>query len=263
MSRQSAVTSVMAKAVIKASKTLLRDFGEIGNLQISLKSPKNFVTSADVNSNNIITDILSKARPDYGIISEENEASNADFNKCEYKWVIDPLDGTLNFMHGLPLWSIAIALYKGSEVIAAVTYLPVLNELFWADKGCGFFLNEKRLYVSKRSKLSDALISCKDIYDENIVKMYSNLAGLRKTGSTTINFAYVAAGRYDAYLCKAPLNVWDAAPGILFIGEAGGCIVDENGTFTRDFNHIALATNIELKNKLIPEQNSKVLALKK
>ena len=154
---QSSIITVMTKAVVKASKGLLRDFNELENLQVSVKRNETFVTSADLRADKLLRKELSFARPSYSMITEESgEVVGED---PTYKWVIDPLDGTFNYMHGFPHWAISVALKKNEEVVAAVTYDPVKNEMFWAEKGCGAYLNDRKIRVSNRNRLGDLLVS--------------------------------------------------------------------------------------------------------
>jgi myo-inositol-1(or 4)-monophosphatase len=249
---QSSILAIMAKAVVKASKLLLRDFNELENLQVSVKNNKDFVTNADLKSDQILKDELSRARPTYSIISEETpEITGTD---SDYRWIIDPLDGTINYMHGFPHWAISIALEKNDEIVAAVTYDPVKNEMFWAEKGSGAYLNDKKIRVSGKNVLSNLLISVDVLLDDRTSKSCLLFSNTRKTGSTTLNMAYLAAGRIDVVFSSPKPNKWDMAAGMLLIQEAGGVLATKNGHFTADYRQIAVTTNIKLLSLLEKQQ---------
>lgn len=231
----SALINVMAKAAFKASKGLLRDFGEIEHLQVSRKGVGNFVTIADKKSENILIDELSKARPDFNFITEEtgliDQGQGSDFT-----WIIDPLDGTSNFIHGNPHFCIVIALKRQNEVIAGVIYDPVRDELFSAEKGYGAFLNKRRLRVGSRSKTDEAIVGAgyaqidgpaheKINHHFQVINRLGS--SLRCTGSAALDMAYVASGRLDL-CCFWHLNIWDIAAGSIIITEAGGYVEDIN-----------------------------------
>lgn len=246
---QSSIMTVMTKAAVKASKGLLRDFLELENLQVSVKNNKTFVTSADLKANKVLIEELMHARPNYSLLSEESkEIIGSD---PEYRWIIDPLDGTSNYMHGFPHWAISIALEKNKEIIAAVTYDPVKNELFWAEKGCGAFVNDKKIRVSGKKSLVDLLISCGHMDDSStkLISTYQN--SIRRTGSMTLDMAYVAAGRIDLmFSAYRKNNVWDVAAGMLLIKEAGGVIASKDGSITNEYNEVSIMTNIDVLSSL-------------
>ncbi len=237
---QSSIITVMTKAAVKASKGLLRDFNELENLQVSVKTNETFVTSADLRADKFLRKELSFARPSYSMVTEESgEIVGED---PSYRWVIDPLDGTFNYMHGLPHWAISIALKKNKEVIAAVTYDPVKNEMFWTEKGCGAYLNDRKIRVSNRNRLSDLLVSL-----GNLPKFTKSLTqSVRKSGSMTLDMAYLAAGRIDVLYSVPNSNEWDIAAGMLLIKEAGGVLLDKNGHPTSSEEDLAVMTNIGL-----------------
>lgn len=237
---QSSVVTVMTKAVVKASKGLLRDFSELENLQVSVKSNKTFVTSADFRADKLLKQDLLHARPTYSLLTEESGTIAGD--DPEYKWVVDPLDGTVNYMHGNPHWAISVALKKKEEVVAAVTYDPVKNEMFWAEKGCGAYLNDRKIRVSQKSKLDDVLISCGSSFAISGVLAQS----VRRSGSMTLDMAYLAAGRTDILYTSQNSNEWDVSAGMLLIREAGGVLMDKDGEPTNDFKKLAMMTNINL-----------------
>ena len=211
----SANLNVMIKAAEKASRALIRDFGEIEKLQVSIKGPTDFVSNADLKAEKIIIEELKKARPYYSIISEEDGSEN---NKDkEHTWIIDPIDGTTNFLHGVPHFAISIALKYGNEIISGLIYDPIKDEMFYAEKDSGAFFNNQRIRVSKKKELNSCLFAT-----GGVAKNEVDLP-LRKSGSAALDIAYVAAGRYDGYF-QNDLNLWDIAAGIILVKEAGGMI---------------------------------------
>ena len=254
----SANINVMVKACSKASKVLIRDFGEIEKLQVSLKGPGDFVTASDKKVEKILVEELQKARPDYSILSEEIGKIN---NKNqEFRWIIDPIDGTVNFMHGIPHFAISIGLEREGEIISGVIFDPIKNELFFAEKGNGSFLNNQRMRVSSRKKLKDSILFTsgpkfntedKDKSFEKYIKISSEVfTPIRNFGSAALDMAYVAAGRCDAFWSKN-LNYWDIAAGIVLIKEAGGFVTDLNGNNNYLENRTILATNSEINKTMI------------
>ena len=211
----SANLNVMIKAAEKASRALIRDFGEIEKLQVSIKGPTDFVSNADLKAEKIIIEELKKARPYYSIISEEDGSEN---NKDkDHTWIIDPIDGTTNFLHGVPHFAISIALKYGNEIISGLIYDPIKDEMFYAEKDSGAFFNNQRIRVSKKKELNSCLFAT-----GGVAKNEVDLP-LRKSGSAALDIAYVAAGRYDGYF-QNDLNLWDIAAGIIILKEAGGMI---------------------------------------
>ena len=211
----SANLNVMIKAAEKASRALIRDFGEIEKLQVSIKGPTDFVSNADLKAEKIIIEELKKARPYYSIISEED---GSEINKDkEHTWIIDPIDGTTNFLHGVPHFAISIALKHGNEIISGLIYDPIKDEMFYAEKDSGAFFNNQRIRVSKKKELNSCLFAT-----GGVAKNEVDLP-LRKSGSAALDIAYVAAGRYDGYF-QNDLNLWDIAAGIILVKEAGGMI---------------------------------------
>ena len=206
--------NIMIKASEKASKILIRDFGELEKLQVSKKGPADFVTNSDLKTEKIIIDELKKAKPNYSILSEENGYKE---NKDNKTWIIDPIDGTVNFLHGVPHFAISIALKDKNEIISGVIFDPIKDELFFAEKNIGAFLNKQRLRVSKKNTLSECLF----VTGGKLMNDYD--FSYRKSGSAALDLAYVAAGRYDGYFQKN-LNIWDIAAGIIILNEAGGLI---------------------------------------
>jgi len=215
MNSISANLNVMIKASEKASKALIRDFGEIEKLQVSVKGPADFVSNADTKAEKIIIEELKKAKPNYSILSEED---GSETNKdIENVWIIDPIDGTTNFLHGVPHFAISIALKCKNEIISGIIYDPIKDEMFFAEKDNGAFFNNKRIRVSKKKEINTCLFGTGGKY-----KLDINLP-TRKSGSAALDMAYVAAGRYDGYY-QNNLNLWDIAAGIIIVKEAGGIV---------------------------------------
>ena len=236
MPRKTALINVMVRAAHRAARGLVRDFGEVEQLQVSRKGPGDFVSVADLKAEGTIKEILQKARPNFGFLMEESGASTG--SDTSNRWIVDPLDGTMNFLHGIPHFATSIALERDGEVIAGVTYHPIADELFWADKGIGAYLNDRRIRVSAREKMADALIGTGiphghgDDYDRylgEIRMMMPKVASLRRFASATLDLAYVAAGRLDGFWERG-LGAWDVAAGMILIREAGGFVTDVDGT---------------------------------
>ncbi len=232
--------NIMIKASEKASKILIRDFGEIEKLQVSKKSPSDFVTNSDLKAERIIIEELEKARPNFSFISEENGIKKKkDTNNI---WIIDPIDGTINFLHGIPHFAISIALKSNNEIVSGLIYDPIKDEMFYAEKNNGTFLNNQRVRVSKKNNFEDCLFAIGGKL--NIEPNFIN----RRSGSAALDLAYVAAGRYDGYFQKN-LNLWDIAAGIILVQEAGGIIEDLNLDNLKNVNVIASNPNISGKFK--------------
>ena len=256
MKLSSANINVMVKACRKASKTLIRDFGEIEKLQVSLKGPGDFVTISDKKVEKIIIDELQKARPNYSILSEEIGQINNDES---FKWIIDPIDGTANFLHGIPHFAISIGLEHDKEIICGIIYDPIKDEMFTAEKGNGSYLNNQRMRVSSRSKLKDCIIFTggpkHDATNRELVlNEYNNFSSkvfipIRKLGSASHDMAYVAAGRCDGFW-QRNLNYWDIAAGIILIKEAGGFVTDFYGENGYIKNKTILATNSKIDKEM-------------
>ena len=211
----SANLNIMIKAAEKASRALIRDFGEIEKLQVSIKGPSDFVSNADLKAEKIIIEELKKARPYYSIISEE-DGSEANKDK-DHTWIIDPIDGTTNFLHGIPHFAISIALKTDEEIVSGLIYDPIKDEMFYAEKESGAFFNNQRIRVSKKRELNSCLFATGGTTKNEID------LPLRKSGSAALDIAYVAAGRYDGYF-QNNLNLWDIAACIIMVKEAGGMI---------------------------------------
>ena len=219
MNSISANLNIMIKASEKASKILIRDFGEIEKLQISVKGPSDFVSSADTKAEKIIISELTKAKKNYSILSEEDGSKiNADSQNV---WIVDPIDGTTNFLHGVPHFAISIALKSDNEIVSGVIYDPIKDEMFYAEKNNGAFFNNKRIKVSKKKNIQSCLFGTggKEKIETDLIT--------RKSGSAALDMAYVAAGRYDGYF-QNNLNLWDIAAGIIIVKEAGGMINEVN-----------------------------------
>ena len=238
MNSISANLNIMIKASEKASKVLIRDFGELEKLQVSKKGPHDFVTNSDIKTEKIIIDELNKGRPNYSIISEEN---GIEKNKdTKNTWVIDPIDGTINFLHGLPHFAISIALKNNDEIISGLIFDPIKNEMFYAEKNNGAYFNNHRIRVSKKNDIDECLFATGNKITEKI-----DLT-IRKTGSAALDMAYVAAGRFDGFF-QNNLNLWDIAAGIILVKEAGGIMNDINLSEYKNLNVIASSSNIEAK----------------
>ena len=247
----------MVKACRKASKTLIRDFGEIENLQVSIKGPGDFVTASDKKVEKTLIEELQKARPNYSILSEEvGEISNDK----SFKWIIDPIDGTSNFLHGIPHFAISVGLEHNDEIICGIIYDPIKDEMFAAEKGNGSYLNNQRIRVSSRSKLKDCMLFTggprKNHKDgELALKEYYNfstkvLTPIRKLGSASLDMAYVAAGRCDGFW-QRNLNYWDIAAGIILVKESGGFVTDFYGENKYLENKTILVTNSKINKEMI------------
>ena len=230
--------NIMIKASQKASKALIRDFGEIEKLQVSVKGPSNFVSNADTKAEKIIIEELMKAKKNYSIISEEDGSKiNSD---SENVWIIDPIDGTSNFLHGIPHFAISIALKSNNEIISGLIYDPIKDEMFYAEKNSGAFFNNQRIKVSKKKEIESCLFATGG--KEKIISDFIT----RKTGSAALDMAYVAAGRYDGYF-QNNLNLWDVAAGIIIVKEAGGIVNEINLSNHNNIKIIASSSRINEK----------------
>ncbi len=234
MSR-SALMTVMIRAAEKAARGLKRDFGEVEHLQVSRKGPGDFVSVADKKAEDTIKEELAKARPDYAWLGEETGTSGSV--EAEYRWIVDPLDGTTNFLHGIPHWAISIACASKTDIIAGVIYDPIKDEMFFAEKGSGAFMNSRRLRVSARRDAQDALagigmnhddLASNKIWQNRVTDLGSKVASIRHNGSAALDLAYVAAGRFDFY-CQPTLKLWDMAAGLVIVSEASGMVTRLNG----------------------------------
>jgi myo-inositol-1(or 4)-monophosphatase len=232
---RSALLNVMIKAAYKAGRMLKRDFGEVEHLQVSLKGPANFVTVADHRAEETLREELERARPGYSFLGEEGGAREG--SDKTHRWIVDPLDGTMNFLHGIPHFAISIACEREGAIVAGVIYNPVADELFTAERGKGAFLNDKRLRVAARKRLADAVVACAFPHpsrgDTELARreheaVQAKVTGLRRFGAAALDLAWVAAGRLDAYWERS-LSPWDMAAGIALVREAGGFVSDPDG----------------------------------
>jgi myo-inositol-1(or 4)-monophosphatase len=225
----------MSDAARKAARGLNRDFGEIGELQVAKKAPADFVSAADLKAEQVLFEALAKARPGYGFHGEERGLVQG--TDKTHTWIVDPLDGTTNFLHAIPHFAINIALERDGVIVAAVTYNPATNELFWAEKGKGCFLNDRRLRVAARQRLDEAVLATgipflghgqHGRFLKELHQVSQRVAGVRRFGSAALDLAWVAAGRYDGYW-ERDLKPWDIAAGLLLVTEAGGKVTDADG----------------------------------
>tara|TARA_B100001057_G_scaffold292036_1_gene292099 strand:+ start:601 stop:1344 length:744 start_codon:yes stop_codon:yes gene_type:complete len=239
MNSISADLNIMIKACEKASKILIRDFGEIEKLQVKKKGPTDFVTNADLKSEKIIIEELEKAKPNFSILSEEKGfKKNKDTKNI---WIIDPIDGTTNFLHGIPHFAISVGLLSNDEIKSGLIFDPIKDEMFYAEKNNGAFFNNERIRVSKKNELSDCLFATGG-------KKYNSINEIstRKSGCAALDLAYVASGRYDGY-CQSSLNLWDIAAGLIIVQEAGGVINNINLNNHKNLDVIASSPNINDK----------------
>ena len=232
---RSPLITVMTEAVMKAARSLKRDFGEVENLQVSRKGPGNFVSAADHRAEEILRTALEKARPGYGFVLEEGGVIEGP--DATHRWHVDPLDGTTNFLHGIPHFCISVGLEREGQIVAGIIYDPVKDELFLAERGKGAYLNNRRLRVASRREMADSVVYCglphlgRPAHPRFLHEMAAVMAvsgGLRRMGSAALDMAYVAAGRADLYW-ERDLQTWDIAAGIIMVREAGGYISDCDG----------------------------------
>tara|TARA_Y100000816_G_C26079250_1_gene568570 strand:+ start:114 stop:899 length:786 start_codon:yes stop_codon:yes gene_type:complete len=260
MRLESPQINLIIKACLKASRSLIRDFGEIENLQVSKKGPGDFVTSADKRTEKILIEELLKAHPEFGIITEEQGIINKSNTKN--RWVIDPIDGTMNFMNGIPQFAISVGYEEENELKCGVIFNPIMNEMFCAEKGNGAYLNNSRIRVSNKKKLKDSLIvtggpkaasKIKEKIFSEYINVSKNVSNVRKFGSAALDLAYVACGRFDGYW-QRELNYWDIAAGVIILKEAGGFV-----EFFEDNNSNPLKRNILATNSIIHEELKELL----
>jgi myo-inositol-1(or 4)-monophosphatase len=232
---QSALLNVMTAAARKAGRSLKRDFGEVEKLQVSLKGPANFVSAADRRAEEILYAELAKVRPGYGFLGEEGGIREG--TDKSHTWIVDPLDGTTNFLHGIPHFCISIALAREGTVVAGLIYNPANDEFFTAERGKGAFFNDRRIRVAARKRLSEAVVCCGlphlgrgdlALFRREFSVVQEKVAGLRRFGSAALDLAYIAAGRFDAYW-ERNLSPWDFAAGVVIVREAGGFVTDLDG----------------------------------
>tara|TARA_A100001011_G_scaffold343352_1_gene377598 strand:+ start:887 stop:1687 length:801 start_codon:yes stop_codon:yes gene_type:complete len=248
--------NIMTRACMKASRSLIRDFGELENLQVSTKGPGDFVTSADKRTEKILINELQKAHPDYGIITEESGQINK--TNIKNRWIIDPIDGTMNFLNGIPQFAISIGYEEENEIKCGVIFNPIMNEMFCAEKGNGAYLNNSRIRVSNKKKIENALIvtggpkkasKIKDKIFSEYIDVSKHVSNVRKFGSAALDMAYVACGRFDGYW-QRELNYWDIAAGIIILKEAGGFVDFFDADNDAPLKKNVLASNSNIHNEL-------------
>ena len=258
---RSATVTVMIRAAFAAAKNLKRDFGEVEHLQISEKGPGDFVSHADIKAERVLRTELLKTRPEYGFLGEESTELKGDGRN---RWIVDPLDGTTNFLHGVPHFAISIGLERDGEIIAGVIYQPISDELFWAEKGNGAFIDtpaarSRRLRVSGRKDPARALVGTgiphigkgdHAAYHAKLAAVTSKTAGVRRWGAAALDLAFVAAGRFDAFF-EFGLSSWDVAAGLLLVREAGGFVGDTSGQPYVLGGPSILATNAGLRDPMV------------
>jgi myo-inositol-1(or 4)-monophosphatase len=257
VSTQSTLLKVMSDAARKAARGLNRDFGELAELQVAKKAPADFVSAADLKSEQVIFEALTKARPGYGFLGEER--GMIEGSDKTHRWIVDPLDGTTNFLHAIPHFAINIALERDGAVVAAVTYNPVTNELFWAEKGKGCFVNDRRLRVAARTRLDEAVLATgipflghgqHGKFLKELHQVSQQVAGVRRFGAASLDLAWVAAGRFDGYW-ERDLSPWDLAAGVLLVTEAGGKVTDAEGGDAVLVQGSIIAGNLDLHPKIL------------
>ena len=235
MAIRSPVINVMVRAAEKAARGLRRDFGEVEQLQVSRKGPADFVSTADLKADRVIREELSHARPDYGLVTEEHPETSARDGR--HRWIVDPLDGTTNFLHGIPHFAISIALKREDTIVAGLIYNPANDETFIAERGKGAFFNDRRIRVAARKRLSEAVVCCGlphlgrgdlALFRREFAVVQEKVAGLRRYGAAALDLAWIAAGRFDCYW-ERNLSPWDFAAGVIIVREAGGYVTDLDG----------------------------------
>lgn len=263
MAHRSALINAMANAARKAQRSLLRDFNEVEHLQVSKKGPADFVSAADRKAEKILQTELAKLRPDFGFLMEEGGSIPAKDGK--HRWIIDPLDGTTNFLHAIPHFAISIAVQREDELIAGIVLDVARDELFWAEKGIGCFVNERRLRVSARRKMDEAVLATgipfhgrpgHETFQGELSRMAGEVAGIRRFGAAALDLAYVAAGRFDGFWERG-LSPWDMAAGIILVREAGGIVMDMDGKDKMLESGSILATNSALNGPIAKRLSGK------
>jgi myo-inositol-1(or 4)-monophosphatase len=252
MAVRSPIINVMGNAALKAARGLIRDFGEVEQLQVSVKGVGEFVSTADLRAERTLKTELRKARPGYAMLFEESGLETGSDSRN--RWIVDPLDGTTNFLHGIPHFAISIALERDGEIVAGIVYEPIRDEMYWAEKGAGAYLNDRRLRVSARRQLGEALIGTgmpfgtraeNQGYSASLAAIWRATSGVRRMGSAALDLAYVAAGRYDGFW-EFDLSPWDIAAGIVLVREAGGYVSDLAGGHDMMASGDVLAANAHL-----------------
>lgn len=236
MALKSPLINVMQQAARKAARGLMRDFGEVENLQVSRKGPGDFVSHADTRTERLLREELGRVRPNFGFVMEESEPEVG--RDPDQRWIVDPLDGTTNFLHGIPHFAISIAAQQGHEIVAGLVFQPLSDEMFWAERGQGAYLNERRIRVAGRHELADSVIAtgiphlgrtASEGYMRELDAVSGQVAGIRRMGAAALDLAYVAAGRCDA-MWETGLEIWDIAAGVLLVREAGGFVSTTGGS---------------------------------
>jgi myo-inositol-1(or 4)-monophosphatase len=258
MALRSANVTVMIQAAHKAARPLVRDFGEVENLQVSIKGPGDFVSAADRRAEQILRKELARARPRFGFLLEETGVVSGEDR--DHRWIVDPLDGTTNFLHGLPHFAISVALERRGELVAGVIYDPIKDELFCAEKGAGAYLNDRRLRVSGRSDLATCLIGTgipvldwpgrEQGFVAQLERLSDEVAGIRRLGTASLDLAYVAAGRLDGFW-EFGLKPWDVAAGIVLVREAGGLVQRLDGESNLLAGGTLVASNAVIHPRLV------------
>lgn len=257
MSTQSALLTVMSDAARKAARGLNRDFGELAELQVAKKAPADFVSAADLKAEQTIFEALTKARPGYGFLGEER--GMIEGSDKTHRWIVDPLDGTTNFLHAIPHFAINIALEREGAIVAALTHNPITNETFWAEKGKGCFVNDKRLRVAARKHMDEAVFATgipflghgqHATFLKELHQISQRVAGVRRFGAASLDLAWVAAGRFDGYW-ERDLKAWDLAAGVLMVTEAGGKVTDADGGSDMLTKGSICVSNLELHPQLL------------
>lgn len=253
MAARSALITVMLKAAEKTGRALVRDFGEVEQLQVSRKGPADFVSTADVKADRLLREELAKARPKFGFITEEGDDVEGEAGAP--RWIVDPIDGTTNFLHGLPHWAISIGVEEGGDIIAGVIHDPIKNETFWAERGAGAFSSSRRMRVSGRKDLRSCLLATgipfhgserdTGAFKAQLDFAMQKTAGVRRFGSAALDMAYVAAGRFDGFW-EEGISAWDVAAGIILVREAGGTATALDGKSDVLFGGTILAANAEI-----------------
>ena len=256
---RSAIINVMVQAALKAGRSLARDFGEVQNLQVSLKGPADYVSQADQRAEEIVFTELSRARPGYSFLMEERGEVIGD--DPQHRWIVDPLDGTTNFPHGIPVFAVSIALERQGQIVAGIIYNPAMDELYTAERGGGAFLNDRRMRVAARRELGHSVIATglpflgHGNHGQALVDLRNvmgEVSGIRRFGAASLDLAYVAAGRFDGFW-EENLKPWDVAAGILMVREAGGYVSDRQGEQTMLTSGSIVAGNEEIKAKLLKQ----------
>ena len=257
MATQSALIKVMTDAARKAGRTLARDFGEVAELQVSKKGAADYVTAADLKAEQTLFEELLKARPGYGFLGEER--GMIEGTDKTHTWIVDPLDGTTNFLHAMPHFAVNIALQREGGIVAAVTYNPASSDMFWAERGRGAYLNDRRLRVAARTRFEEAVFATgipfmghgqHARFLKELHQISQRVSGVRRFGAAALDLAWVAAGRFDGYW-ERDLNAWDIAAGILLVIEAGGRVTDADGGEDPLANGSICASNGELHGPLL------------